>query len=91
MSQTEIITSLISADRLDEALAAADKAIASESNASAQLLFLRGKILWRLGRRSEAVSSYAAAAEIDPDSPAARALEHARDIDAFFNPDMFNP
>lgn len=88
---TENIESLLKADRPAEALAAADEAIASAATPSARLLFLRGKSLWRLGRRGEATSAYAAAAELDPDGPASRALEQARDIEAFFNPDLYNP
>lgn len=52
---------------------------------------MRGKLYWKLGNRAAATSSYAAAAELDPDSPAAAALEQARTIEAFFNPDLLNP
>lgn len=88
---TENIESLLRADRPDEALASAIEAITSTGTPSAHLLFLKGKSLWRLGRRSEATSAYAASAALDPEGPAVRALEHARDIDAFFNPDLYNP
>lgn len=88
---TANIESLLKADRAADALAAADQAIASGTAPSAHLLFLKGKSLWRLGRRSEATSAYAASASLDPDGPAVRALEHARDIDAFFNHDLYNP
>jgi cytochrome c-type biogenesis protein CcmH/NrfG len=53
--------------------------------------FTLGKILWRLDRRSEATSAYRTAVDIDPDSPAAIALQYAGDIADFFNPDLFNP
>ena len=33
----------------------------------------------------------ACASELDPSSPAAKALEQARDIAGFFNPDLYNP
>lgn len=90
-SSYQTINDLLKADRLTEALAAADAAIAALPSPQAELLYLRGKILWRLGRRSEAMGAYGASAELEPDGPASRALELARDIDSFFNPDIFNP
>ena len=62
-----------------------------KSNNLTEALFLRGKIHWRLGNRSRATSDYAAAAAADPDSPAAEALEQARAVEDFFNPDLLNP
>lgn len=53
--------------------------------------FLRGKLRWRTGDRSGATSDYAHAAAINPASGAVRALEMARDIESFFNPDLLNP
>lgn len=57
----------------------------------AEMYFRRGKLYWRLGRRSDATSDYAKASAIDPSSPAVKALEHARDVADFFNPDLYNP
>lgn len=57
----------------------------------AEVYFLRGKAYWRLGNRASALSDYATAADLDPDSPAVIALEQAREIEAFFNPDLLNP
>ena len=57
----------------------------------AEVYFLRGKAYWRLGNRARALSDYATAADLDPDSPAVIALEQAREIEAFFNPDLLNP
>ncbi len=90
MSQIQNIENLISQSRLEDALEALDRAVA-ESPRDAQLLFMRGKVHWRMGNRSAATTDYAEAAAIDPSSPAARALEHARDVEAFFNPDLYNP
>lgn len=84
------IDSLIASGQLEEALKAVRNAIA-QSPHSYDLLFAEGKILWKMGRRSEAMSSYAKAAEIEPNSAAAAALEHGRSIEAFFNPDLYNP
>lgn len=84
------IRNLLDANRIADALEAADNALA-DTPADPALIFLRGKILWRLGRRSEAMTAYAEAAELDPAGPARRALEHAADIADFFNPDILNP
>ena len=51
----------------------------------------RGKLLWGLDRRGEAISAYEQAAAIDPQGPAAPLLEHTRAIMDFFNPDLLNP
>lgn len=87
----ENIRNLLDNDRPEEALAAADRLLAANA-ADGMAHFLRGKALWRLGRRSEASGAYAAAAEIQgPDSPAAIAIQHAADVENFFNPDLLNP
>ncbi|MDE6416408.1 MAG: hypothetical protein K2K68_05200 [Duncaniella sp.] len=90
MSQIQNIETLIAQSRLDEALAGLD-ALIEASPADTGLLFMRGKLHWRMGHRPQATSDFSAAAAIDPASPAARALEHARDVEAFFNPALYNP
>ncbi|MCM1293208.1 MAG: hypothetical protein NC111_04940 [Bacteroides sp.] len=74
----------------EEAIVLLNSFIATHPD-NAEALFQRGKLHWRLGHRSLATSDYAAASLIDPDSPAAMALENARDIEDFFNPDLLNP
>ena len=44
-----------------------------------------------MGDRIAAMNDYAAAAAVNPDSPATAALQNARDVNDFFNPDIFNP
>ncbi|MDE6495771.1 MAG: hypothetical protein K2L30_05985 [Duncaniella sp.] len=90
MSEKQNIEELISQNRLDEALVELDRMLLSQP-ADAGLLFMRGKLKWRLGDRSGATGDYAAAARIDPSSPAVAALEHARDIENFYNHDLYNP
>jgi len=55
------------------------------------LLYRRGMLYWKLGRRGAAMSDYAAAAALDPDSPAVQALEQARAIMDFYDHDLYNP
>lgn len=87
---TENYRILISEGKLEEALEVLDGLIAVSPDDD-KLLFERGKIRWRLGDRAGATGDYAKAVMINPDSPAARALEQARDIADFFNPDLYNP
>ena len=50
-----------------------------------------GRVLWKYGHRSEAMAAYSAAVKINPDSKARHALEMAREVFDFFNPDLLNP
>jgi tetratricopeptide (TPR) repeat protein len=58
---------------------------------SADLYFMRGKLYWRLGRKSDAMTDYEHALELDPNSPARHALEMAHDVMNFYNKDLYNP
>lgn len=78
MSQITQLTALMTDDNLSDK----DKS---------RLLFERGKLYWKMGDRTSAVNDYLTSLEADPESPAALALEYAREIESFFNPDLFNP
>lgn len=65
--------------------------IINNDPADTEALYVRGKLYWKLGQRSQATSDYAAASALDPESPAAEALKLARDVENFFNPDLLNP
>lgn len=96
MQNLQDIERLVSSGRLDEAvgrlsLMIADVDVASDSRLLSGLYFRRGKLYWRIGRRADATSDYTKASALDPDSPAVIALEQARDVEAFFNPDLYNP
>lgn len=73
----ESIKALIDANRLDEAEAA--------------LLYLQGRIAWKRGRKTDAISLYEQALALDAGSEAAIALEQAREIMDFYNKDLLNP
>lgn len=73
-----------------QALEILDKKI-EENPDKAQWRFMRGKAHWRLGDKGKAISDYEHAAQLDPSSPAVHALEMARQVMDFFNPDIFNP
>lgn len=91
MVQLQNIENLIASGDLSGALEALTELIEAHPEGLDELYFGRGKLYWRLGRRSEATSDYMKAVALNPASPAARALENARDIEAFFNPDLYNP
>lgn len=84
------ITELISDGRLQEAIEELNTIISSEPD-NHDAIFARGKLYWKLGNQSAATADYTRASELQPDGPATRALENARDIIDFFNPDIFNP
>lgn len=90
MHTLQQIASQISENHLDTALEQLNDYITLHPDC-AEALFMRGKLFWKLGNRAAATSSYAAAADLDPEGPAAAALEQARTIEAFFNPDLLNP
>lgn len=90
MSSANDLEALLASDRPDEVITEATRLIAA-CPYDASLLFIRGKAYWRLGNRRAAMSDYAASASLNPSGPATRALEQARDIADFFNPDIFNP
>lgn len=90
MQSEQIIKDLISEGRYDEAVSALDRNI-EENATNALWWYLRGKTYWRMQRRADAISDYEEAVHLDPQSPAAHALEMARDVMNFYNPDLLNP
>ena len=90
MSVFQKIEELINQNRLEEAIISLNNAIEADAY-NDQLYFLRGKLHWRLGNRSQAITDYEHAVAINPQSPARIALDNARDVISFFNPDLYNP
>ncbi len=90
MSVFQKIEELINQNRLEEAIISLNNAIEADAN-NDLLYFQRGKLHWRLGNRSQAITDYEHTVAINPQSPARIALDNARDVISFFNPDIFNP
>ncbi len=90
MSVFQKIEELINENRLNDALLLLNYEITQSQN-NDKLYFTRGKLHWRLGNKSQAITDYEHAVDINPDSPARIALDNARDVIAFFNPDLYNP
>ena len=89
MSVFQKIEELINENRLNDALLLLNNEITQSQN-NDKLYFTRGKLHWRLGNKSQAITDYEHAVDINPDSPARIALHNARDVIAFFNPDLYN-
>ena len=86
----EQINALIENGKYDEAISLISSKLDS-NNENDSLYFLRGKVYWKKGLRKEAMNDYASAIRLNPDSPANIALEQAKDVASFFNPDLLNP
>ena len=82
----QTVLELYAANRLDEALTKIAELPVDEGT-----LYMKGKILWKQGHRTEAITAYNEAVALNPDSPAAIALTQARQIMNFYNKDLYNP
>ena len=58
---------------------------------TADLYFRRGRIWWACGEKGRAITDYEHAVALDPESPAAVALEMARGVMDFYHTDLYNP
>lgn len=79
------VTELFYSNKLDDA----ENLLSGHDDAWA--LYMLGRIAWKRGNRTEAISLYAKAAALDPAGPASIALEQARQVMDFFNKDLYNP
>ena len=84
------IEELINDNKTDEALEALTGYI-EENPQSDDAYFLRGNVYRKLGDWKEAISNYAVAKNINPESPAATAYDASIEIMNFFNTDLYNP
>lgn len=91
MSVFQKIAELINENRLEEAIFIIDNELSQCKNDKDKLFFERGKLHWRMGNKSQAITDYENAVAQNPLSPARIALENARDVISFFNPDLYNP
>lgn len=62
-----------------------------EAAPDAGLYYDRGRLRWKCDDRAGAISDYCAAVELDPASPAAAALDMARQVMDFYHRDLYNP
>ncbi len=90
MNDRAEINKLIDDGHYEEAISRLDLAIEQDVD-DAELWYERGRVYWRLGRKGDAISDYEEAVFLDPESPAKHALQLARDVMDFYNPDLLNP
>lgn len=81
------VRSLFDQNLLEQALSLLSQAPADDAWA----IYMDGRIAWKRGRKTDAISLYEKAAAIDPTSEASVALEQARQVMDFFNKDLLNP
>lgn len=84
------IQQLIDENRFDEAVSQINNFINGNSRDD-EAYFMRGKLLWRLQNYSGAVTDFETAVALNPESGALHALELARDVFDYYNPDLLNP
>lgn len=84
------IEKLISGNKTDAALDALSKYIEGHPE-SDDAYFLRGNVYRKLNDWKNAISDYATAKNINPESPAATAYDACIEIMNFFNTDLYNP
>lgn len=66
-------------------------AVIESGQPTADALYRRGALYWKLGRHAEAQTDFCASAELNPDGPGAVAARGVSGIFNFFNPDLYNP
>ena len=86
----ERISDLLARDRADEAIALLDNYRKDGGKMDDSLFYLLGNAWRKKGNWQMAMNNYLEAVHLNPESPAAQALEIANEILAFFNKDMYN-
>lgn len=84
------INGLLARDRADEAIALLDNYRKEGGKMDDSLFYLLGNAWRKKGNWQMAMNNYLEAVHLNPESPAAQALEIANEILAFFNKDMYN-
>lgn len=84
------IQHLIDENRTEKALECLNLYI-EQNDKDDEGLFMRGRVYWRMQKYAAAVTDFEAAVAINPESGAQSALELARDVFNFYNPDLLNP
>ena len=86
----ERITALLQEDKADEAIAALEAFRSADGVMDDSLFYLLGNAWRKKGNWQMAMNNYLEAIHLNPESPAAQALEIAEEILSFYNKDMYN-
>ena len=84
------IQALLDSNRADEAIGLIERFREEGGAMDDTLFYLLGNAHRKKGNWQMAINNYLEAIHINPESPAARALEIANDILDFYNKDMYN-
>ncbi len=77
-------------NNINEEIARLDALIA-QGEVSDREYLQRGMLRWKIGDRAGTITDYETAVRLNPDSPAAQALEMTRDIMDFYDHSRYNP
>ena len=83
------IAKLVESDNIEAAIDKISEIL--EKEVSADAYYYRGRLYWRLGNKSRAISDYCHAVELNPESEAREALKMATSIMDFYNKEIYNP
>ena len=86
----ERITALLQEDKADEAIAALETFRSEGGVMDDSLFYLLGNAWRKKENWQMAMNNYLEAIHLNPESPAAQALEIAEEILSFYNKDMYN-
>lgn len=86
----ERITALLQEDKADEAIVALETFRSGGGVMDDSLFYLLGNAWRKKGNWQMAMNNYLEAIHLNPESPAAQALEIAEEILSFYNKDMYN-
>lgn len=87
------IKSLLAESKSAEVIAAADQLVATNHDCTvmAQAYYLRGNAYRQQGNMRQAMNSYLASMDLEPDGPAAQAYRTIQEILNFYDHDLYNP
>ncbi len=87
------IKTLLAESKSAEVIAAADQLVATnhERTVMAQAYYLRGNAYRQQGNMRQAMNSYLASMDLEPDGPAAQAYRTIQEILNFYDHDLYNP
>ena len=84
------VRTLLEQNKADEAISALENYRAGGGRMDDVLFYLLGNAWRKKGNWQMAMNNYLEAVHLNPESPAAQALDIANEILAFYNKDMYN-
>ena len=93
MKNIQTIKQMLNESRSLEVIAAVDELASAhiDSATMAMAYYLRGNAYRQQGDMRQAMNSYLASMELDPDGPAAQAYRTIQEILNFYDHDLYNP